>query len=142
MGVGPSTLLLPRIPSVELPTIVPPGGLISETTAHAVTNPKDREEDKASVSNFYRSHVPHMSNWIVRHQRSKSAHSREYRLLQKAANDRLVEWARRWMGLGSPPTLYCALDGERCDTIWRNGTPDEPDTIQPRLRSFRQSVRS
>ena len=55
---GPSSLALSYVPSVGTPTPQPSGG-ISETTADAETNNNNNtEENKGSVSNFYRSRIP------------------------------------------------------------------------------------
>ena len=58
---GPSTLAPPPIPHVGPPTPQPSGG-ISETTADA-ENQTISEEDKAPVSDFYCSHIPHVTEW-------------------------------------------------------------------------------
>lgn len=59
-GVGPSTLVPPPVPYVGSSMLQPSGG-ISETTADADENKTTTEEDKAPVSNFYRSHIPHVT---------------------------------------------------------------------------------
>jgi len=56
---GPSTLVPPPAPCVGLPMPQPSGG-ISETTADADNNQTPTEEDKAPVSDFYRSYIPHV----------------------------------------------------------------------------------
>jgi len=57
---GSSTLPLPSIPYVTLPTTYPSGGT-SEATADAENNNSTTEEDTAPVSNFYCSHIPHVA---------------------------------------------------------------------------------
>jgi hypothetical protein len=58
--VGPSTLPPPNDPSVGLPTPQPSGG-ISEMTVDAENQPST-EEGQVAVSNFYRSHIPRVSD--------------------------------------------------------------------------------
>ena len=41
----------------------PPGGVIPEPTADAVTNQTNTDEDEVPVSNLYRSHIPHVPEW-------------------------------------------------------------------------------
>ena len=60
---GPSTLMLPPTPYVDQRRSHPPGG-ISETTADAVTTNQITEEDRVTVSHFYCSHVPRVSEWL------------------------------------------------------------------------------
>ena len=55
-------LPLSPIPPVSPLTGPPSGGLSSETTANAVNTNPSTEEDKAPVSNFYRSYIPHASD--------------------------------------------------------------------------------
>jgi len=57
---GPSTLVLPLVPYVALPTAHPSGGT-SETTAGAEHNQTTTEDATAPVSNFYCSRVPHVT---------------------------------------------------------------------------------
>ena len=59
---GPSTLLPPLVPYVDLPTPQHSGG-IPETTADADTNKAIAEEDKTTVSNVYHAHIPHAIEW-------------------------------------------------------------------------------
>ena len=49
---GPSTLVPPPVPYVGLPTLLPSGGVISETTADA-EKAQTTGEDEVPVSNFY-----------------------------------------------------------------------------------------
>ena len=56
----PTTLAPPSIARVASPTQQPSGG-ISETTAVAEKQHNNIEEDKIPVSNFYRSHIPHVA---------------------------------------------------------------------------------
>ena len=58
---GPSTLVAPPIPYISQPTTRPSGG-ISETTADA-NKQTITEEHRSSVSSFYRSHIPHATEW-------------------------------------------------------------------------------
>ena len=71
---GPSSLVPPAVPFIDLPTPQPSGG-ISETTADAETTQKITEEDKVPVSDFYCSHIPHVTEWSfgVRHPNGPSA---------------------------------------------------------------------
>ena len=55
---GPSTL----VPS-PAQTQQPSGGIISEPTADADKTQSFTEEDKAAVSKFYCSHIPHVTEW-------------------------------------------------------------------------------
>jgi len=57
---GLSTLMPPLIPYPALPTAGPSGGL-SETTADAEFDQPITEEDTAPVSNFYCSHIRHVT---------------------------------------------------------------------------------
>jgi len=57
---GPSTLVPPPIPYMALPTTHPSRG-ISEATADAESNDTITEEDAAPVSDFYQSHIPHVT---------------------------------------------------------------------------------
>ena len=59
---GPSTLMVPPVPYIDPPTSQPSGG-VSETTADAEQTQTNTEEDKASVSNFYCPHIPHVTEW-------------------------------------------------------------------------------
>ena len=58
---GPSTLEF--IPYFGPPTSRPSGRTTSETTANAEQNQTISEEDKVTVSNFYCSHIPHVTEW-------------------------------------------------------------------------------
>ena len=58
---GPSTLAPPFVPYVVTPATYPSGGL-SEATADAEYNLTITEEDAAPVSNFYRPHIPHVTD--------------------------------------------------------------------------------
>jgi len=60
---GPSTLVAPPVPYVDLPPTQPSGG-ISETTANANTNQSTTEEHRATVSHFYCSHIPRVTEWL------------------------------------------------------------------------------
>ncbi|KAF9650790.1 hypothetical protein BDM02DRAFT_3111579 [Thelephora ganbajun] len=60
---GPSTLVSPPIPYIGLPTSQPSGGMISETTADAVTSQTLTEEAEVPVSSLYRSHIPRVTEW-------------------------------------------------------------------------------
>jgi len=60
---GPSTLMAPPAPYIGLPSLQPSGG-ISETTADAANTQTTTEENKAPVSNFYCSHIPHVIEWL------------------------------------------------------------------------------
>jgi len=60
---GPSNLGFSPIPYVSQPLSQPPGG-ISEATADADTTNISTEEDRATVSNFYCSHIPHVTEWL------------------------------------------------------------------------------
>jgi len=62
--VGQSSLVPPPIPYVGSPTQQPSGGYTSETTANAETNNSIKEGDKVTVSNFYCSHVLHVTEWL------------------------------------------------------------------------------
>jgi len=57
---GPSTVVAPPFPHIGLPTTQPSGG-ISETRVNAQTNQTTTEEHRVSVSNFYRSYIPHVT---------------------------------------------------------------------------------
>ena len=57
---GPSTLVTPSVPYIDL-TVPEPSGGISETTADAKTDAPVTEEDGVSVSNFYCSHIPRVT---------------------------------------------------------------------------------
>lgn len=59
---GPSTLVIPPIPYVDQPTSQPPGWM-SETAAGAEQTKQNTEEDRATVSNFYCSHIPRVIEW-------------------------------------------------------------------------------
>jgi len=59
---GPSTLVLPPVPYVDQLTSQPPGG-ITEATADADTIKQSTEEDRATVSSFYWSHIPRVTEW-------------------------------------------------------------------------------
>ena len=59
---GPSTLLTPPVPYISQPTTRPSGG-ISKTVADTI-NQSITEEHRASVSNFYCSHIPHATEWL------------------------------------------------------------------------------
>ena len=61
MEAGPSTLVPPPVPYVGPPT--QPSGGSSKTAADAATNQSTREEDKTPVSNFYCSHILHVTEW-------------------------------------------------------------------------------
>ena len=58
---GPSTLVAPPVPHTG-PQTIQPSGWISETTADT-SNQKVTEERRASVSNFYCSHIPRVTEW-------------------------------------------------------------------------------
>jgi hypothetical protein len=49
-------------PLTLIPSVGQPSGGISETVADATTNQTITEENKAPVSNFYRSRVPRVSD--------------------------------------------------------------------------------
>ena len=80
---GPSTLPGP-IPSDVGQPMTQPSGRSSETAADAATTRHNTEENKAQVSNFYRSHILRVSDWLsgVRsqrrpgHPRAKGKHAR------------------------------------------------------------------
>jgi len=55
-----ATLMPPLIPYPALPTAGPSGGL-PETTADAETDQTGTDEDTATVSNFYCSHIHHVT---------------------------------------------------------------------------------
>ena len=59
---GPSTLAPSPVPYGG-PTIPPPSGGLSETPADAEVNQTETEESEVPVSNFYCSHIPHVSEW-------------------------------------------------------------------------------
>ena len=59
---GPSTLVAPSIPYIGLPTTQPSRG-ISGRTANATTTHPITEKVRASVSNFYCSHIPRVTEW-------------------------------------------------------------------------------
>ncbi|KAF9779728.1 hypothetical protein BJ322DRAFT_1086105 [Thelephora terrestris] len=59
---GPSTVTLPQTPYVGSPTPEPTGGFIPETTADAENDQHITEEEEAPVSDFYRSHIPHVTD--------------------------------------------------------------------------------
>ena len=58
---GPSTLQ--SIPYLGPTTLQPSGRTKSETTANAEPTQTISEEDKITVSNFYCSHIPHVTEW-------------------------------------------------------------------------------
>jgi len=57
---GPSNLVALPVPYVGPPAPQPSGG-ISETTADAEINQTITEEEETTVSNFYCSHIPHVT---------------------------------------------------------------------------------
>jgi len=57
---GPSTLVLPLIPYVNQPT----SRGITEAGAGADQNNHVTEEDRVTVSNFYCSHIPRVTEWL------------------------------------------------------------------------------
>jgi len=63
---GPSTIVStfvpPPVPCIGPPTPQPSGGT-SETMADAERSQKQTEEDKAPVSSFYCSYIPHVTEW-------------------------------------------------------------------------------
>ena len=61
-GAGPSTIVPPRTPCAGFSTLHPFGGL-SETTGDAANDHRATEDDKAPVSNFHRSRIPHVTEW-------------------------------------------------------------------------------
>ena len=63
MGAGPSYSVLQATPHVTCPPANPSGGS-SEATADAETPLIITEEEETSVSNFYCSHVPHVTEWV------------------------------------------------------------------------------
>ncbi|KAF9650786.1 hypothetical protein BDM02DRAFT_3111554 [Thelephora ganbajun] len=60
---GPSTLVPPPVPYIGRSTSQPSGGMISETTAGAVTTQTITEEAEVPVSSLYRSHIPRVTEW-------------------------------------------------------------------------------
>ena len=60
--MGPSYFIPQPTSHMTGPPINPSGGL-SEATADAEIQPTVTEEDTAPVSNFYCSHVPHVTEW-------------------------------------------------------------------------------
>ena len=73
----PLATKLVQVPHVGPPTPQPTGGLIPETTADAEQDQTDTEEQEVPVSNFYRSHIPHVTDWPFGIRRSPSAQGSE-----------------------------------------------------------------
>ena len=86
--VDPLAIQLVQAPHVGLPT-QPTGGLIPETTADAETEQSHTEEQEVPVSDFYRSHVPHVTDWSFGIRRSPSAQG------SKTARGHLAQVASR-----------------------------------------------
>lgn len=66
---APSTQVPQPIPYADSPTFQPAGGIMPEMTADAEIKQTITDKDGVAVSNFYRSHVPHVIEWSfgVRH---------------------------------------------------------------------------
>ena len=97
---GPSTLVPPRAPYVGLPAPNPSGGL-SGTAVDAENNQTNTEENKAPVSNFYRSHALRVAEWSSRRQKPTRKRAprgkvdiRPHRVRMNAFLPRLRNWAK------------------------------------------------
>lgn len=87
----PLAITLAQVAHVDLPTPQPTGGLTPEITADAETDETFTEEQEAPVSNFYRPHIPRVTDWSFGIRRNPSAQgshtAREY-LAQVASRSR------------------------------------------------------
>ena len=59
---GPSTMVPPQDPRVGTQMLLPYAGL-SESAADAAMTQTDKEDNEVAVSNFYRSHTLHVTEW-------------------------------------------------------------------------------
>jgi hypothetical protein len=119
---GPSTVTLPQTPYVGSPTPEPTGGLIPETTADAEINqPITEEEEEAPVSDFYRSHIPHVTDWSFRHRKQRCKRTRlpngegvprNGRKREQGDFHILCAFVRVWKNLTTTPTNAEAMTGE------------------------------
>ena len=87
------------------PPVQPTGKVIPETTADAETNKKNTEGDKP-VSEFYRSHVPRVTQWSIQGRKRDKAAVRSW---ERQNYQQLREWVKRWKGLKSLPSRNQAL---------------------------------
>jgi hypothetical protein len=121
VGAGPSTITLPQVTYVGSPTPEPTGGLIPETTADAEINQTFTEEEETPVSNFYRSHIPHVTDWSFRHRNQMPKRTRlpngegvprNGRKREQGDFHRLCAFVRVWKNLTTTPTNAEALTGK------------------------------
>lgn len=113
---GPSTLPPSQVTYAALPAPQPTGGIIPEASADAEKMQTITEGNGAPVSEFYRPHTPHATEWSIRHQTSRRTRrpngqgkNRWGRKIQQEEAQELVDFVKGWKGLEKRPTRIVAL---------------------------------
>ena len=128
---GPSNQASPPFPDGGWPTTQPTGGT-SETTADAEQTKKNTEDDETSVSNFYCSPVPHVTDRLfgVRHPGPGAPVAKGHHALTATEIPRMCancgHGGKLSGGLGSPQATWTRLLVST-NKILRNGIPDLTD---------------
>ena len=112
---GPSTLAPPSVSYPAPPATYPSGGS-PEAAADAEKTHQITEDDTAPVSNFYCSHIPHVTGGSFRRQTTKrprgTGKPRNWRIQHQKDARKLCLWAQGWKSLRKLPTQTRALDSE------------------------------
>ena len=90
--------------------------LTQEGSANAVSSHKITEENEIPVSDFDRSHIPHVTEWSIRRQKPKKARKpygtgkpQVSRKIGQDENRELRDLVKRWKKLDSAPTWNTTL---------------------------------
>ena len=129
------------------PTLKPTGGLIPETTAGVDTNKTITEEEEGVVSDFYRSHLPRVTELLIRRQKRKrprlppkKEQNRNGRKKEQCDVRELQRLVQRWKGLAKLPSRNEAVARKNI-LMKRNDIPDPINCVADSC-SYIQSIRS
>ena len=129
------------------PTLKPTRRLIPETTADADTNNTLTEEEESVVSDFYRSHLPRVTELLVRRQKRKRPRlepkkekNRDGRKKEQCDIRELRRFVQRWKGLTELPSRNQAVAGKNF-FMKRNDAPNPINCVADSC-SYIQSIRS
>ena len=150
-GPGPARdlALLQAPPYVPPPRLKPTGGLIPESTADADTDEKITEEEESVVSDFYRSHLPRVTDSSIRRQEREEPRlpggKRKVRGGRKQEQCDILELrqiVKRWKGLRKLPSCYQAISRKNI-FIKRNDAPNPVNCvvdIYPYIQSVKPKI--
>ena len=143
-----SGLALPQAPRYILPvTLKPTGGLVPETTADAENNNTLTEEEERVVSDFYRSHLPRITELLIRRQKRRKPRAphrkeknRDGRKKEQCDARELRHLVQQWKGLDDLPTHYEAVF--RKNIVMKQNDAPDPIYCVADSYTYIESVRS